>query len=201
MNSWSHRPLSRWEEERAGHSKDVRQLERLQQEVISWIELFWLKLFSEDIQLQVIKRARTLSREEERDEDQQISSLREWAEEATEDTVKEEVSERDPQETLRKEASEAHSDNEALAVMAEAGAGSMLEIAARLAEQRDLIKAAVVTMQQKKTLSDQAVESVIASSLAAAVTTQQREGGVRRCPMCEATFPEQSTTQVRSIQA
>jgi len=166
---------SKWEEERAGHSKDVRQLERLQQEVI--------------------KRARTLSREEERDEDQQISSLREWAEEATEDTVKEEVSERDSKETLRKEAAEAHSDNEALAVMAEAGAGSMLEIAARLAEQRDLIKAAVVTMQQKKTLSDQAVETVIASSLAAAVTTQQREGGVRRCPMCEATFPEQSTTQ------
>lgn len=150
--------------------------------------------------MQVIKRARTLSREEERDEDQQISSLREWAEEATEDTVKEEVSERDSQEILRKEAAEAHSDNEALAVMAEAGAGSMLEIAARLAEQRDLIKAAVVTMQQKKTLSDQAVESVIASSLAAAVTTQQREGGVRRCPMCEATFPEQSTTQVRSLQ-
>ena len=137
-----------------------------------------------------------MSREEERDEDQQISSLREWAEEATEDTDKEEVSGRDSQETLREEAAEAHSDNEALAVMAEAGAGSMLEIAARLAEQRDLIKAAVVTMQQKKTLSDQAVESVIA----AAVTTQQREGGVRRCPMCEATFPEQSTTQVKSIQ-
>ena len=47
-----------------------------------------------------------MSREEERDEDQQISSLREWAEEATEDTAKEEASERDSQETLREEAAE-----------------------------------------------------------------------------------------------
>jgi len=165
---------SKWEEERAGHNKDVRQLERLQQEVI--------------------KRARTLSREEEREEEQQqISSLRDWAEEATEDTVKEVAAETDSRE--RKEGIEGQGENEGLGLMAEAGADSMLEIAERLAEQRDLLKAAVVTMQQKKTLNDQAVETVIASSLAAAVAARQRDGEVRRCPMCEATFPEESTTQ------
>jgi len=165
---------SKWEEERAGHNKDVRQLERLQQEVI--------------------KRARTLSREEEREEEQQqISSLRDWAEEATEDTVKEVAAETDSKE--RKEGAEGQGEKEGLGLMAEAGADSMLEIAGRLAEQRDLLKAAVVTMQQKKTLNDQAVETVIASSLAAAVAARQRDGGVRRCPMCEATFPEESTTQ------
>jgi len=165
---------SKWEEERAGHNKDVRQLERLQQEVI--------------------KRARTLSREEEREEEQQqISSLRDWAEEATEDTVKEVAAETDSKE--RNEGAEGQGEKEGLGLMAEAGADSMLEIAGRLAEQRDLLKAAVVTMQQKKTLNDQAVETVIASSLAAAVAARQRDGGVRRCPMCEATFPEESTTQ------
>ena len=153
----------------------MRQLERLQQEVI--------------------KRARTLSREEEREEEQQqISSLRDWAEEATEDTVKEVAAETDSRE--RKEGVEGQGENEGLGLMAEAGADSMLEIAERLAEQRDLLKAAVVTMQQKKTLNDQAVETVIASSLAAAVAARQRDGEVRRCPMCEATFPEESTTQV-----
>ena len=170
---------SKWEEERAGHNKDVRQLERLQQEL-------------------VIKRARTLSREEEREEEQQqISSLRDWAEEATEDVGKEVVAETDARENSRKEGVEG--ENEGLGLLAEAGADSMLEIAGRLAEQRDLLKAAVVTMQQKKTLNDQAVENVIASSLAAAVAARQRDGGVRRCPMCEATFPEESTTQVQSL--
>jgi len=167
---------SKWEEERAGHNKDVRQLERLQQEVI--------------------KRARTLSREEEREEEQQqISSLRDWAEEATEDTAEEGIAETDSGETPRKGGVEGQGENEGLGLMAEAGADSMLEIAGRLAEQRDLLKAAVVAMQQKKTLNDQAVENVIASSLAAAVAARQRDGGVRRCPMCEATFPEESTTQ------
>ena len=111
--------MSRWEEERAGHNKDVRQLERLQQEVI--------------------KRARTLSREEEREEEQQqISSLRDWAEEATEDTVKEVAAETDSRE--RKEGIEGQGENEGLGLMAEAGADSMLEIAERLAEQRDLLR-------------------------------------------------------------
>ena len=155
----------------------MRQLERLQQEVI--------------------KRARTLSREEEREEEQQqISSLRDWAEEATEDIAEESIAETDSGETPRKGGVEGQGENEGLGLMAEAGADSMLEIAGRLAEQRDLLKAAVVAMQQKKTLNDQAVENVIASSLAAAVAARQRDGGVRRCPMCEATFPEESTTQV-----
>ena len=150
----------------------------------------------ERLQQEVIKRARTLSREEREEEQQQISSLRDWAEEATEDTVKEVESEAISRETSSKEGVEAQSESEGLGLMAEAGADSMLEIAGRLAEQRDLLKAAVVAMQQKKTLNDQAVENVIASSLAAAVAARQRDGGVRRCPMCEATFPEESTTQV-----
>ena len=154
----------------------------------------------ERLQEEVIKRARTLSREEEKEEEQQISSLRDWAEEATEDTVKEVAAKNSSKETPSEEKVDGQSENEGLGLMAEAGADSMLEIAERLAEQRELLKAAVVTMQQKKTLNDQAVESVIASSLASAVGAQQREGGVRRCPMCEATFPEDSTTQVTPSQ-
>ena len=108
------------------------------------------------MQQEVIKRARTLSREEEREEEQQqISSLRDWAEEATEDIAEEGIAETDSGETPRKGGVEGQGENEGLGLMAEAGADSMLEIAGRLAEQRDLLKAAVVAMQQKKTLNDQ----------------------------------------------
>jgi hypothetical protein len=137
---------SQWEEERDGRSRDLRQLERLQEEVM-------------------LAQGRGAGHTEG-EEEQAIASLQE---EPRDDPV---------------------------GRLAEAGAGSMLEIAGRLAEQRERLVAAVRTLQQRRAVQDQAAEQVIASCLAAAVTNAGgTEDSERRCPMCEVVFPAATSSQ------
>jgi len=154
---------SRWEQDMETRNKEVRQLERLQQEVI--------------------KRSRTLSRDESREdteeEDNTISSLR--TEEVAGDCSMQDCTQ-DTATDIR--------------LMAETGASRMAEIAARLTEQRDALKTAVVTLTQRKAVLDQAAENIIAASLAAIVQNGSNgDTHDRRCPMCEVVFPEKDTTQ------
>ena len=104
--------------------------------------------------------------EREEGEEEAIASLREWMGEGTEDSVIQSGSE------LHQEGvgegvmeGELHHDGvgegvmqmegEGVRVLAETGAGAMVEIVARLQQQQERLRAALATVQQRRAVTDQ----------------------------------------------